>query len=840
MKMSLPRFTNKEKDVDVVIVGTGLPQCILAAALGRAGKSVLHLDPNCVYGGAYSSLNLRQLEAWATDDKPLQCGESWGQQKPAYRYDIAYLPTSSCTKCATDEDVVEGGSKSEEKEKQQCGIESSPAPTESTDAGQTPEQHEKSSTSFSEETPTATPEDAVKTREDEDATATRNEEKSEEHVTFSSTCAMDHSTSRVFVNRKFDYNPYGHCGSSTPEDEGVGKEDTPDEAAIKELKAKGTRFSLDVIPRCLFTNGRFVDLLLQTGVSRYLEFQTLKGNLSLWDRGSNSNSTTSSTTGATKASSIEAKGITTGSGPSSSSSSSSSSSFLRVPCSKAGIFQSKKLSLTEKRSLMKFLNQASSSAFQSEAKLGKDKHEHAKADNVSHGSEEATSTTSFASFLRESTTLSARLQQYIIHIVCMDQGPASAPSDTRRTRSTAAIMSREDGLRRLHRFAEAISLFGTESPFLYPMYGTSDVGQAWTRMGALHEVTFALEIGVERLLFTPKSKEEGDEERFFGILATNGDEVRCKALIAGLELTIAAEEESRTISSLATREACQIFGSSTFPSTTSASTGESYTLRLTWIIRGAPLLENPGFGFCVIPPRDREGDPDSTPIQVLQLDAASGVVPEGYFAIFAAQQFALGTTGTTGEDRNRDCVDLETALCAMEEQVKELLPPSASSSCCKDEERNQDDVERVLQVLLRMRYAQRTTSGSFSASTANASVPFFQMSLPSELFILEKEAEGAERAFRDVMHILEDGNTEAAESALFLQKPKYVAEREDQQRAEAETEYKHILGDVEEALVDVVEEKIIGVDDGTQNKVVEVPPTCSNTEQSSRGLRTEV
>ncbi|EPS40543.1 hypothetical protein H072_5603 [Dactylellina haptotyla CBS 200.50] len=50
---------------DAVIVGTGLRESILAAALTRAGKRVLHLDRNPYYGSEYTALSLDELETWA-------------------------------------------------------------------------------------------------------------------------------------------------------------------------------------------------------------------------------------------------------------------------------------------------------------------------------------------------------------------------------------------------------------------------------------------------------------------------------------------------------------------------------------------------------------------------------------------------------------------------------------------------------------------------------------------------------------------------------------------------------------------------------------------------------
>ncbi|KHN86779.1 Rab proteins geranylgeranyltransferase component A [Toxocara canis] len=51
-------------DVDVVVLGTGLPESIIAAACARSGLSVLHLDRNDYYGGAWSSFHLQSITEW--------------------------------------------------------------------------------------------------------------------------------------------------------------------------------------------------------------------------------------------------------------------------------------------------------------------------------------------------------------------------------------------------------------------------------------------------------------------------------------------------------------------------------------------------------------------------------------------------------------------------------------------------------------------------------------------------------------------------------------------------------------------------------------------------------
>ena len=49
---------------DVILCGTGLTQSILAAALARAGKSILHCDNNDFYGDMDAVLPLGALTEW--------------------------------------------------------------------------------------------------------------------------------------------------------------------------------------------------------------------------------------------------------------------------------------------------------------------------------------------------------------------------------------------------------------------------------------------------------------------------------------------------------------------------------------------------------------------------------------------------------------------------------------------------------------------------------------------------------------------------------------------------------------------------------------------------------
>ncbi|TKR68457.1 hypothetical protein L596_024439 [Steinernema carpocapsae] len=59
-------------EVDVVVIGTGMQESILAAACARAGLSVLHIDRNPFYGGSWgSSFHFRNIEDWIQSAKSI-------------------------------------------------------------------------------------------------------------------------------------------------------------------------------------------------------------------------------------------------------------------------------------------------------------------------------------------------------------------------------------------------------------------------------------------------------------------------------------------------------------------------------------------------------------------------------------------------------------------------------------------------------------------------------------------------------------------------------------------------------------------------------------------------
>ncbi|RWR74139.1 Rab GDI protein [Cinnamomum micranthum f. kanehirae] len=76
-----------DEEYDVIVLGTGLKECILSGLLSVNGHKVLHMDRNDYYGGESTSLNLNQLwKRFRGDEKP---PEQLGASK---EYNVDMIP----------------------------------------------------------------------------------------------------------------------------------------------------------------------------------------------------------------------------------------------------------------------------------------------------------------------------------------------------------------------------------------------------------------------------------------------------------------------------------------------------------------------------------------------------------------------------------------------------------------------------------------------------------------------------------------------------------------------------------------------------------------------------
>jgi hypothetical protein len=58
-----------DEEYDVIVLGTGLKECIISGLLSVDGLKVLHMDRNDYYGGESSSLNLIKVIYYLTHER---------------------------------------------------------------------------------------------------------------------------------------------------------------------------------------------------------------------------------------------------------------------------------------------------------------------------------------------------------------------------------------------------------------------------------------------------------------------------------------------------------------------------------------------------------------------------------------------------------------------------------------------------------------------------------------------------------------------------------------------------------------------------------------------------
>ncbi|XP_073216985.1 rab proteins geranylgeranyltransferase component A 1 isoform X6 [Lepidochelys kempii] len=72
---------NLPSEFDVVVIGTGLPESIIASACSRSGQRVLHVDSRSYYGGNWASFSFSGLLSWIKENQEKtdvrEDGEDW-------------------------------------------------------------------------------------------------------------------------------------------------------------------------------------------------------------------------------------------------------------------------------------------------------------------------------------------------------------------------------------------------------------------------------------------------------------------------------------------------------------------------------------------------------------------------------------------------------------------------------------------------------------------------------------------------------------------------------------------------------------------------------------------
>jgi len=481
---------------DVILCGTGLVQAILASALARAGRAVLHVDGNDYYGGLEAAWTLPYLTMQSNHDG------SDPQLHREFRSDTLDDRYTYGDEEEDDATVLlplhrEGSNHS----LRFRSIQRHSFPVSNGSHVQTAYGRGRVL--------------ALEPTKEDDTAALHY------RLTIELTAwkLADGSYPKVHVGV-----PASRVSVSTPSNDGNNETTTttipchehdylyqhhqirtvPAEIAARALDQQARSFALDVTPYLLYCTGPAVAGLLTSSVAEYCEFKSLEGLLYMGGG----------------AAAADAR------------------SLSRVPCSKNDVFASQLLSPMDKRRLMKFLqtalDYATAEALQQEADAvaaaateapvddknnaaqleswnerhlnqgrslarpqnkavaGSDLQQlqelcrRSRSSSLDDTSSESSSSLSFETYLREHQKLSPSLSALVRYALALETG-----DDDESSSSSSSSSSTADGMKQLCAHMLALGRYGGTA-FLVPMYGSGEIPQAFCRSAAVYGATYLL------------------------------------------------------------------------------------------------------------------------------------------------------------------------------------------------------------------------------------------------------------------------------------------------------------------------------------------------------------
>ena len=374
---------------------------------------------------------------------------------------------------------------------------------------------------------------------------------------------------------------------------------------LENLFEKSNRFCLDIIPSLMLSRGFSVDHIVSCGVSNYLEFKAIDDIYILNDlefqtiNAENDDNNNSN----------DEKKIETILSP-------SSKLFKKVPCSKSDVFTSSELSMSDKRVLMKFLRYCldlseDDALTLNEKSLAKGRSlkrpQNKGVDNGAYDYEKYKDQP-FIAFLKNSFGVSDSLGKLLIYAIGL--------LPTSSTGGTSCTTRR--GIVAIQRHLLALGRFGTTA-FLTTLYGSGEVPQAFCRLCAVNG-------GIYLLRKTPLAlkyeKQQDDRKTFSGIQLEDNVFIKGKCVVVGSDYYMPLSTPKKYDNN-----------------NNGASKTQQSSLARAILVATKKISNDSGKSIFVIPPNSKNIDNDST-IFMLQLDSDSYVVPKPYYVIHLTCEIA--------------------------------------------------------------------------------------------------------------------------------------------------------------------------------------------------------
>ncbi|XP_025734594.1 rab proteins geranylgeranyltransferase component A 1 isoform X2 [Callorhinus ursinus] len=384
-------------EFDVIVIGTGLPESIIAAACSRSGQRVLHVDSRSYYGGNWASFSFSGILSWL---KEYQENSDVVNESPAWQEQILEneeaIVLSRKDKtiqhvevfCYASQDLHEDVEEAGALQKNHASVISG-SPTEAAHSAYLPSEDESLCTVScempTEQTPSSDLEPAL---EINDVEVTGEKEKRYDDKTCVKSASEEETSENV------------------PTAEDTALPPKKNRITYSQIIKEGRRFNIDLVSKLLYSRGLLIDLLIKSN----------------------------------------------------------------VPCSRADVFNSKQLTMVEKRMLMKFLT------FCMEYEKHPDEYK---------AYEEIT----FSEYLK-TQKLTPNLRYFVLHSIAM-------------TSETAC--NTVDGLKATKNFLRCLGRYGN-TPFLFPLYGQGELPQCFCRMCAVFGGIYCLRHSVQCLVVDKESR----------------------------------------------------------------------------------------------------------------------------------------------------------------------------------------------------------------------------------------------------------------------------------------------------------------------------------------------
>ncbi|XP_010590997.1 rab proteins geranylgeranyltransferase component A 1 isoform X1 [Loxodonta africana] len=405
---------NLPSEFDVIVIGTGLPESVIAAACSRSGQRVLHVDSRSYYGGNWASFSFSGLLSWLKEHQEssdaVNESPTWQEQILENEEAIALSKKDRTIQhvevfCYASQDLHEDVEEAGALQKNRAPL-TAVNPTEAADSVFLPKEDESLSTVSceipAEQPPSSNPESAPEVNDVEAVEEKENDGNDK-------TCVQATSEKET--------------GENVPTAENTAEQPKKNRITYSQIVKEGRRFNIDLVSKLLYSRGLLIELLIKSNVSRYAEFKNVTRILAFRD-----------------------------------------GRVEQVPCSRADVFNSKQLTMVEKRMLMKFLT------------FCMDYEEHP---DEYKAYEEMT----FSEYLK-TQKLTPNLQYFVLHSIAM---------------TSEATSTTIDGLKATKNFLRCLGRYGN-TPFLFPLYGQGELPQCFCRMCAVFGGIYCLHHSVQCLV----------------------------------------------------------------------------------------------------------------------------------------------------------------------------------------------------------------------------------------------------------------------------------------------------------------------------------------------------